>query len=292
MKIEYTLKSVDRTILRILHEVGSTSYGALKQILAVLDSEDIALEKIINNLAASARRNTGLTICVGTIGSARSEHWIDAYLATLSHLELIKRADSEEQVKCAAGYVSAEQAEEAREHSRYYALTERGEEVAKRIEAGRRVIVRPTQSARDTLFIASAFGHHDTDSLFVKALNPACQALGYTPVRVDMNEPPGTITESIQSGIEGAEAVIADLTYARPSVYFEIGYAFGLGLHLLLTCRKDHLNSAEDALRIHFDLAQFKISLWEYDSINGAFIWPDGMDPLERLTQIIPKRRS
>jgi nucleoside 2-deoxyribosyltransferase len=112
------------------------------------------------------------------------------------------------------------------------------------------------------------------------------------PAGVDMSEPPATLTESILRGVTQAEGVIADLTYARPSVYFEVGYALGLGAHLLLTCRKDRQQGVQDASRVHFDLAQFKISFWEFDDPNSVLLWADGMEPPKRHKQIVPNRHA
>ena len=34
--------------------------------------------------------------------------------------------------------------------------------------------------------------------------------------------------------------MICDLSYARPSVYFEAGFAFGRGVKIIYTCNGDH----------------------------------------------------
>lgn len=85
--------------------------------------------------------------------------------------------------------------------------------------------------------------------------------------------------------------MLADLTHARPSVYFEVGYAHGLGVPLLLTCREDHCRGKSDHARIYFDLEQYKISYWSRTS-KGEFNWPKGMEPAERLPSIVPHRDS
>ncbi len=87
-------------------------------------------------------------------------------------------------------------------------------------------------------------------------------------------------------GIRETACIIADLTYARPSVYFEVGYAHGLGIPLLLTCRKDHFHGKVDHARVHFDLEQFKISYWSRNA-KGRFQWPAAMEPSERLSKIL-----
>ena len=73
-------------------------------------------------------------------------------------------------------------------------------------------------------FVAMAFGHNDTDAIF-KILRKTLGPLGINAQRVDRIEHNDNIDTKIISEIETADLVIADLTYARPSVYFEAGYA-------------------------------------------------------------------
>ena len=73
-------------------------------------------------------------------------------------------------------------------------------------------------------FVAMAFGHKDTDAIF-KILRKTLGPLGINTQRVDRIEHNDNIDTKIISEIEAADLVIADLTYARPSVYFEAGYA-------------------------------------------------------------------
>ena len=59
---------------------------------------------------------------------------------------------------------------------------------------------------------------------------------------------------------------IVDLTYARPSAYFEAGYLEGLGKGVIYICRKDHFKPKETDKhgneRIHFDLITKNIISW------------------------------
>ena len=78
-------------------------------------------------------------------------------------------------------------------------------------------------------FVAMAFAHKDTDAIF-SALRKTLGPLGVNAQRVDRIEHNDNIDTRIISEIEAADLVIADLTYARPSVYFEAGYAHLLGI--------------------------------------------------------------
>ena len=69
-------------------------------------------------------------------------------------------------------------------------------------------------------FVAMAFGQKDTDAIF-KILRKTLAPLGINAQRVDRIEHNDNIDTRIISEIEAADLVIADLTYARPSVYFD-----------------------------------------------------------------------
>lgn len=161
-------------------------------------------------------------------------------------------------------------------------ITRQGLELTSRIADDRLLVVRRRSASRDSVFVASAFGRSDTDELFETVLEPTCAQVGLQAVRVDLSEPESTITEAILRGVQTAECVIADLTYARPSVYFEAGFGAGLGVPLLLTCREDHQRGAADSERVHFDLEQYKISFWKRGA-DGSFLWSKKMDPETRL---------
>ena len=169
-------------------------------------------------------------------------------------------------------------------------LSEEGKRIALAISENRRLIFRPKESAQTSVFIACAFGKPEIDNLSDRILIPACANLGYKTVRVDQSEPERTITELIMQEITQSAAMFADLTYARPSVYFEIGYALGLGIPIVLSCREDHYRGAQDDLRVHFDLEQYKISFWKLEE-NGEFKWANkSLEPGIRLAEVIPPR--
>jgi len=70
-----------------------------------------------------------------------------------------------------------------------------------------------------------AFGRKETDYIYDRFIEPLLRKKNITPVRVDRIEHLDDINNRIISELERCDFAIADLTFARPSVYYEAGYA-------------------------------------------------------------------
>jgi nucleoside 2-deoxyribosyltransferase len=170
-------------------------------------------------------------------------------------------------------------------------LTEQGRDAAQRLVEGRGLILRAASASPNKVFVACRFGDQEIDALCAEELLPACRELGVRYHRIDQSEPTTTISDAILCDLAGSRVLIADLTHARPSVYFEAGFALALGIPLLLTCRRDHFRGAEDTMKVHFDLEQFRISYWERKK-DGTFTWTDGKNVTSRLNELIRTRSA
>lgn len=120
-----------------------------------------------------------------------------------------------------------------------------------------------------------AFDHRDTDKLYDTAIAPLLKRLKITAIRVDRSHRNEDIDDQILAGLRECHLVIADLTYARPSVYFEAGVAQGRPVPVIYTCRRDHFKHHPDDLhgnlRVHFDLQMKPIIKWE-DRPSASFL--------------------
>ena len=87
-----------------------------------------------------------------------------------------------------------------------------------------------------------------------------------TPLRVDRVEHNEDIDKKIFESLDAADFVIADLTYARPSAYYEAGYAAGKSKPVIYIVRSDHFkardNDPHGNFRVHFDLQMRNIIAW------------------------------
>ncbi len=80
---------------------------------------------------------------------------------------------------------------------------------------------------------------------------------GFTMLRIDMKQFNEKICDRILSEIRRSRFLIADVTGHRQGVYFEAGFAMGLGLPVIWACRKDQIETC------HFDTRQYNHITWE-----------------------------
>jgi hypothetical protein len=106
-----------------------------------------------------------------------------------------------------------------------------------------------------------AVGRDDINQIFDKHILPTLRTMNITPVFMGRLEHNDDIDKRIIHEIEASDFVIADLTYVRPSVYFEAGYA-QRKVPVIYTCRTDHLGQGSGELRVHFDLLMRNIVPW------------------------------
>ena len=105
------------------------------------------------------------------------------------------------------------------------------------------------------VFVAMPF---DAESLDVySAVKDECEKLDLNATRVDENVGAGFIIKEIVDHIEDAEFLIFDLTKERPNVYYELGYAHGVGNE---SC--EILLIAKQGTQLHFDIAPFRVHFY------------------------------
>jgi nucleoside 2-deoxyribosyltransferase len=105
-------------------------------------------------------------------------------------------------------------------------------------------------------FVAMSFSD-EMKSKWEEAIKPAIQQAGYTAYRVDEEPHSDNIIFKIMAEIKNSRFVVADVTEQRNGVYFEAGYALGLGMPVIWSVRKD------DAANVHFDTAQYNQIRWD-----------------------------
>ena len=95
------------------------------------------------------------------------------------------------------------------------------------------------------------------DETFSKGLAEAIREAGYDRVRVDRIDYDEKIDDRIIAEIRRSAFVVADFTGHRGGVYYEAGFAHGLGKRVIFACRKGDLNG------LQFDVRQYNTILWD-----------------------------
>lgn len=111
-------------------------------------------------------------------------------------------------------------------------------------------------NASNRVFVAMSFDP-SMDSVWVQAIYPAIKDAGYEPYRVDKDIHIDRIDVKIMAEIREAKFLVADVTQHKQGVYFEAGFALGLGKPVFWTVKSDYLSSA------HFDTRQFNHIKWD-----------------------------
>lgn len=104
-------------------------------------------------------------------------------------------------------------------------------------------------------FIAMWFGDAVRDAWH--AIEEGIRLAGYRPLRIDQKPHNSEITDEIIAEVRKSKFLVADLTGHRNGVYYEAGFAKGLGLDVIWLCREDHHKDA------HFDVRQYNCIFWE-----------------------------
>ena len=109
-------------------------------------------------------------------------------------------------------------------------------------------------------FVAMWFDNSTTNT-WEEGIKPAIKAAGYDALRIDRKEHANKIDDEIIAEIRRSRFIVADFTHgtdgARGGVYYEAGFAHGLGIPVIFTCRKDVFE------KVHFDTRQYNHIVWE-----------------------------
>ena len=128
------------------------------------------------------------------------------------------------------------------------------------IDGHNRIANQETNVDSSQAFVAMWFDQ-STDEAFERGIRPAIEQAGYKPLRIDRKPDVDKIDDEIIAEIRRSRFLVADMTHgnrgARGGVYYEAGFAHGLGLEVIFSCRKDMVKE------LHFDTRQYYHIVWE-----------------------------
>lgn len=140
----------------------------------------------------------------------------------------------------------------------------------------------------DKVFVAMWYS--DKTIKLREALRIAISEAGYNPIIADEGDFTGNIMDFVLGSIKQSRFVIADFTTdpeqtsnekrddkkvfsrikegARGGVYYEAGFAKGLGLEVIHTCKDDDPSKS----RLHFDVEHDNTIFWTDEDVKGSFV--------------------
>ena len=124
-----------------------------------------------------------------------------------------------------------------------------------------------TNTPSRTAFIAMSFAAHFQP--VKEAISKAIDAAGYRPVRVDEEEYVGGVMDKIIALIRDSRFVVADFTGNRGGVYYEAGFASGIGITVIPVCDQSQLGSDDPAVKLHFDVHHLNFVDWHLGELEA-----------------------
>lgn len=106
-------------------------------------------------------------------------------------------------------------------------------------------------------FVAMRF-NEEMLSFWKEAFYPAVDRAGFEPRLANDPQHNEQIDAHVIAELKQCRFVIADVTFAATGVYFEAGYALGMGRPVIWTCRRDRHRTD-----MHFDTRQYNHILWD-----------------------------
>lgn len=120
--------------------------------------------------------------------------------------------------------------------------------------------LRAKGSVSRTGFVAMWFDPQ-MDNAYEQGFRVGIERAGFEPVIIRKKEYAGKVVDEIVAEIRRSRFVVADFTcrppeHARGGVYFEAGFAVGIGLPVIWTCHSDSIG------HVHFDTNHYNHIVW------------------------------
>ncbi len=127
-------------------------------------------------------------------------------------------------------------------------------------------LIRGSAGKSRKAFMAMKYGDAELDEVFSTWFKPASKQTGFDLFRLDEEPVAGIIDDRLRIAIRTARFLVADLTHDNRGVYWEAGFAEGLGRPVIYTCRKDVF----DQRGTHFDTNHLLTVTWEPEKLADA----------------------
>lgn len=113
-------------------------------------------------------------------------------------------------------------------------------------------------------FMAMPFKCPELTRAFEECFKPATASTGFELRRVIDSQGAGLIDDQIRVGIRRSRLVICELAGHNQGAYWEAGFAEGIGIPVIYTCREDEFS------KIHFDTSHLVTVRWSPSNLGEA----------------------
>jgi hypothetical protein len=171
----------------------------------------------------------------------------DEFLPNSSDLIGASYSDDDAEVTIVRKYLEEEQFIFFMEAGGPYRITARGYIACDELAAKR--------AASTQGFVAMWFAAK-MDGVYESGLKVGIENAGYAPMIIRNKEHTNKIDDEIVAEIRRSAFLVADFTGHRGGVYFEAGFALGLGRPVIWTCNFNEIS------KLHFDIRQYNCIDW------------------------------
>ena len=127
------------------------------------------------------------------------------------------------------------------------------------VDGHRRIAELGTNQDSSKAFVAMWFDDSVADAQR-DGIEAGIRDAGFNPLAINRKEHINKIEDEVIAEIRRSRFLVADFTHgkdgARGSVYYEAGFAHGLGLPVIFTCHQD------DVANLHFDTSHYSHIVW------------------------------
>ena len=122
-----------------------------------------------------------------------------------------------------------------------------------------------SKSARHYGFMAMKYGDGQMDAILRHHFAPQVALTEFELKRLDDGQPAGLIDDQLRVRIRQARFLVCDLTHGNRGAYWEAGFAEGLGIPVIYTCRRDVFDDSNHPCHPHFDTDHWVTVPWDPD---------------------------
>jgi hypothetical protein len=124
------------------------------------------------------------------------------------------------------------------------------------LQSTARIVVRNIKIETNSpqCFVVMQFTE-EYNALYREVIQPTCEAFHYKVIRADDTYTSGLIINDITRSIQDASIVIADITPDNPNVFYEVGFAHGIGKTTILLSDKKR--------KLPFDVSAFRTLFYD-----------------------------